>query len=78
MATQQNYTKQKTIGSGMQSSPWLIIGVTIIMLTIVLVLAIGNFKREKQHMYQVLSTKGAVLIRTVEAGSRTGMMGMSW
>lgn len=78
MMTQQNDRKQNTISSGLQSSPWLIIGATIIILTIVLVQAIGNFKREREHMYRVLSTKGAVLIRTVEAGSRTGMMGMSW
>lgn len=44
----------------------------------VLVLAIANTNREKRYMAQVLKTKGAALIQAVEAGARTGMMGMLW
>ena len=61
-----------------RSSPWLVVGSAIILLAVVLVLAIRNYNREKQHMSRVLREKGAVLIRAVEAGARTGMMRMSW
>jgi two-component system sensor histidine kinase HydH len=62
----------------MQTSPWIILGSTVILLIVVLVLAFQNTNREKRYMSQVLSTKGAALIRAVEAGARTGMLGMMW
>lgn len=60
------------------TSPWMIVGAVIILLIIVVVLAIQNINREKRYMSQILSEKGAALIRAVEAGARTGMMGMRW
>jgi two-component system sensor histidine kinase HydH len=62
----------------LQTSPWVILGSTVILLTVVLTLAIANTNREKRYMAQVLSTKGAALIQAVEAGTRTGMAGMMW
>lgn len=50
----------------------------MILLIIVVVLAVQNANREKSHMAEVLKTKGAALIMGVEAGARTGMMGMMW
>ena len=67
-----------TVAPTLQTSPWLILGATVILLVTVLVLTIQNTNREKRHMVQVLRAKGAALIRAVEAGSRTGMMGMMW
>ncbi len=64
--------------SGFQTSPWIILGSTAILLTVVLVLAIANTNREKRYMAQVLKTKGAALIQAVEAGARTGMAAMMW
>ena len=61
-----------------QLTPWLIIGSAVILLLIVVILAIQNYNREKRYMSQILSEKGAALIRAVEAGTRTGMMGMMW
>ena len=62
----------------MQTSPWIILGSTLILLIVVMVLAIQNTNRERRYMSQLLSAKGAALIRAVEAGTRTGMMGMMW
>jgi two-component system sensor histidine kinase HydH len=62
----------------MQTSPWIIVGSTAILLIVVMVLAFQNTNREKRYMSQLLTAKGAALIRAVEAGARTGMMGMMW
>ncbi len=70
--------KNENISPGLKTSPWIILGATTILLVVVLALAIQNTRREKRYMNQVLSAKGAALIRAVEAGTRTGMMGMKW
>ena len=62
----------------LQTSPWIILGSTAILLVVVLVLALANTNREKHYMAETLSTKGAALIQAVEAGARTGMAGMMW
>jgi two-component system sensor histidine kinase HydH len=64
--------------SGLQRSPWLILGSTVILMVVVLVLAIQNYNREKRYVSEILSEKGAALIRAVEAGARTGMRRMMW
>jgi two-component system sensor histidine kinase HydH len=63
---------------GIQTSPWVIMSTAIILLIIVVVLAIRNINREKHYMSEILIEKGAALIRSFEAGARTGMMGMMW
>jgi len=60
------------------ASPWIIVGSVAILLITVVVLAVQNFNREEQYMSRILSEKGAALIKAVEAGARTGMMGMMW
>ena len=62
----------------LHTSPWIIIGLVGILLIIVVVMAYRNYSREKKYMSRILSEKGAALIRAVEAGARTGMMGMRW
>lgn len=62
----------------LQTSPWIILGMTTILLIVVMVLAIQNTNRERRYMSELMSAKGAALIRAVEAGARTGMMGMRW
>ena len=64
--------------TGFKLSPWFIIGAAVIMLVIVLVGAVQDTRREKRNMQLVLTTKGAALIRGVEAGTRTGMRGLMW
>jgi two-component system sensor histidine kinase HydH len=64
--------------TAMRSSPWIILGSTAILLVIVIVLSVQRASREKRHMTKILGAKGAALIRAVEAGARTGMMGTMW
>lgn len=59
-------------------SPRIILGAVTILLVIVAILALQNINREKRYMSRILSEKGAALIKAVEAGARTGMMGMRW
>ena len=63
---------------GTYISPWMIVGAAVILLIVVLVLAVRNINREKHYMAQILSEKGAALIKAFEAGARTGMMEMMW
>jgi two-component system, NtrC family, sensor histidine kinase HydH len=69
---------QTGLPTGMQTSPWIILASTVILLIVVIVLAVQNTNREKRYMSKILREKGAALIRAVEAGARTGMMGMMW
>ncbi len=64
--------------TSLHTSPWSIIGSVAILLIVVVVLAYQNYSREKKYMSRILSEKGAAIIKTVEAGARTGMMGMMW
>ncbi len=70
--------QQDRMNAGIRTSPWIIIWATLILLIVVLYPAIQNIQRDRRHMTEVLSTKGGALIRAVEAGTRTGMMGMMW
>ena len=63
-------------GSRITTSPLIIFGSTLILLVILVVLAIQNYNHEKQYMVKTLNEKGVALIKAVEAGARTGMMGM--
>ena len=65
-------------GRKISTSPWIIVGSVLILLMTIVVLAVQNYNREKQYMSRILSEKGAALIKAVEAGARTGMMGMMW
>lgn len=71
--------KQKHDGRWvLHPSPWVIIGWVVILLIVVVVLASQNYSREKQYMSRILAEKGAVIAGAIEAGARTGMMGMMW
>jgi two-component system sensor histidine kinase HydH len=71
-------TSKGNVSSGMQTSPWIILGSTVILLVVIIVFAVQDSHREKEYMSQILRAKGAALIRAVEAGARAGMMGMMW
>ena len=65
----------KTLYLNRSISPWVIIGLSVVLVGVVAVQAAMNYNREKKYMGQILSEKGAALIRSFEAGSITGMMG---
>ena len=53
--------------------PW--IGGAVVLAVVVACFAYLSFERGERHMARVLREKGASLIRSFEAGARTGMMG---
>ena len=57
--------------------PWLIIGAVVVLVPIFLVMTLQNIGRQKEQTTRLLLEKGAALIRSFEAGARTGM-GMRW
>ncbi len=57
-------------------SPWMIIGVSCLLIAVVVFQAGVNYNREKKYMGKLLKEKGAALILSFEAGAKTGMMGM--
>ena len=57
--------------------PWIFIGAVLILLPIVTFITFENIHRQKEHSTRLLREKGAALIRSFEAGTRTGMMGMN-
>lgn len=56
-------------------SSWIVIGMSLILVVAVGILAGINYNRQKKGMQLLLSEKGAALIKSFEAGTRTGMMG---
>ena len=58
--------------------PWMVLGSAAILAGILLFLAFKNANREKEFMEEALLSEGKLLIRSIEAGSRAGMMGMGW
>lgn len=57
------------------ASPWAVLGAAAVLAAVVVVMAVLNFNREKENVTRILSEKGAAIIRALEAGTRTGMMG---
>jgi two-component system sensor histidine kinase HydH len=58
--------------------PWVLIGAVAVLLPIVVFVTVENINRQKQKSIHLLLEKGAALIRSFEAGTRTGMMGRQW
>ena len=58
--------------------PWIIIGTVLILVPIFIFMTLENIHRQKENTTRLLVEKGAALIRSFEAGARTGMMGMRW
>lgn len=56
--------------------PWLILGAVVVLVPIFIIWGHENINMQKQSMTLLILEKGAALIRSFEAGTRTGMMGM--
>jgi len=56
--------------------PWIVLGAVIILVPIFVFLTLENIDKQKENTTLLLLEKGAALIRSFEAGARTGMMGM--
>jgi two-component system sensor histidine kinase HydH len=59
-------------------SPLLPAGVLLILLPIFTFMTLDRLERQKEFFTQQLLEKGTALIRTFEAGTRTGMVTMRW
>ena len=71
-----NLTKTKSFWTGVP--PWIFIGAFAVLLPIFAFMTIENIDRQKENNIRLLKEKGAALIRSFEAGTRTGMMGEYW
>jgi two-component system sensor histidine kinase HydH len=56
--------------------PWVLLSALAVLLPIFAFMTVQNIDREKEFTTRLLVEKGAALIRSFEAGTRTGMMGM--
>ena len=56
--------------------PWVLLSALAVLLPIFAFMTVQNIHREKEFTTRLLVEKGAALIRSFEAGTRTGMMGM--
>src|SRR5512137_2963636 len=56
--------------------PWIILGAVGILVPIFLFWTLQNISKEREYVVRLLTEKGSALIRSIEAGARTGMMGM--
>ncbi len=66
-------TKGKRFWAGIP--PWIFIGAAVVLLPIFVFITIENINRQKENSTRLLLEKGAALIRSFEAGTRTGLMG---
>jgi len=57
--------------------PWLIIGAVVILVPLFIFMTLENINRQKEQTTRLLVEKGAALIRSFEAGARTGI-GLKW
>jgi two-component system sensor histidine kinase HydH len=57
-------------------SPWILVAAAALLLIIFAFMSINYLNRQKASGIRLLTEKGAALIRSFEAGTRTGMMGM--
>jgi two-component system, NtrC family, sensor histidine kinase HydH len=56
--------------------PWVLLGAVVVLLPIFAFMTVQSIHRERELATRLLVEKGAALIRSFEAGTRTGMMGM--
>ncbi len=55
---------------------WALIGAVVVLLPLFTLMTMASINRQQEKSTQLLLEKGAALIRSFEAGTRTGMMGM--
>jgi two-component system sensor histidine kinase HydH len=72
------FTKSKNKKFWTGVPPWVLIGAVAVLLPIVVFVTVENINRQKEKSSRLLLEKGAALIRSFEAGTRTGMMGRQW
>jgi two-component system sensor histidine kinase HydH len=69
---ERNVTKRSWLGV----PPWIIVGAVAVLLPIIVVTTVQDIRNMRQRMTTLFLERGAYLIGTFEAGTRTGFMGM--
>ena len=64
-------TKLKNKNSWTGVQPWVLIGAVAVLLPIFTFITIENINRQKKKSIHLILEKGAALIRSFEAGTRT-------
>ena len=59
-------------------SPFMMAGVLVVLLPIFAFMTLDRMGKQKEYIKDQLMVKGISLIRTFEAGTRTGMLTMGW
>ncbi|HQH99943.1 MAG TPA: ATP-binding protein [Deltaproteobacteria bacterium] len=59
-------------------SPWVIIGAFVVFVPIFAFMTVKTVRTQQDNMIMLLREKGDALIRSFEAGTRTGMIGFHW
>jgi two-component system, NtrC family, sensor histidine kinase HydH len=59
-------------------SPWVILGAFIVLVPIFAFMTVKSIRTQQDNMIMLLTEKGDALIRSFEAGTRTGMVGFNW
>ncbi|MBW2589306.1 MAG: PAS domain S-box protein [Deltaproteobacteria bacterium] len=67
-----NKTKKKRFWAAVP--PWIFIGAVVVLFPIFTFMIAENLNRQKENTVRLLLEKGTALIRSFEAGTRTGMM----
>jgi len=75
-SSSSNRAPEKPIGSWLGVPPWILVGAVLILTPIFIFWAAENIRRQQEMTTLLLLEKGAALIRSFEAGARTGIMGM--
>jgi two-component system sensor histidine kinase HydH len=70
-----NKIKNKRSWAGVP--PWIFMGAVVVLFPIFAFMTLQNITRQKENSFRLLVEKGAALIRSFEAGTRTGI-GFSW
>jgi two-component system sensor histidine kinase HydH len=68
----------KKQGIAFRISPLMVIGSAIVLMVVVVSLGVSSYNRQKHYMIDILMEKGSALIKSFEAGTRTGMRHMGW
>jgi len=58
--------------------PWILLGAMTLLVPLFAFMTVENIHRQKLNSTRMLLEKGAALIRSFEAGTRTGVMGTHW
>ncbi len=75
MTEKERPLRKKRFWAG--ASPWLIVGAAAVLLPLFVFIALQDIGRQREQTTRLLVEKGAALIRSFEAGARTGL-GMDW